>query len=186
MTPSDLQTARLFLRKPRPEDAPRIFEKYGQDVEVTRYLMWRPHHGLQDAEAAIQRFLDGWERGTNFTWLIFDRETGELAGSIAARKEDNGINLGYLLARAYWGRALMAEAIEAVVRWAFDDPSVFAIRAVCDVENWASARVLEKTGFVCEGVRKKCSLHPNISEVPRDCYSYSRTRQSWANRQNAE
>ena len=184
MTPTDLQTARLSLRKPQPEDASRIFEKYGQDVEVTRYLMWRPHTGLQDAEAAVRRFLDGWERGTHFTWLIFERETGELAGSIAARKDEQEVNLGFLLARPFWGRGLMAEAIEAVVQWAFDDPSVLRIWAACDVENRASARVLAKTGFVCEGVLHEYSLHPNISAIPRDCYSYAQTRQSRANRRN--
>ena len=186
MTPSDLQTARLLLRKPRPDDASQIFEKYGQDVEVTRYLMWPPHRDLRDAEAAVQRFLDGWEHGTHFTWLIFDRETGELAGSIAARTDESGVNLGYLLARAFWGRGLMAEAIEAVVLWAFDDSSILRIWAVCDVENRASARVLAKTGFVCEGVLNEYSLHPNISAIPRDCYSYAQTRQSWANRRNVQ
>jgi ribosomal-protein-alanine N-acetyltransferase len=118
MTPSDLQTARLILRKPHPDDASHIFQKYGQDVEVTRYLMWRPHTDLRDAEEAVQRFRDGWERGTHFTWLIIDRETGELAGSIAARKDEHGVNLGYLLVRDFWGRGLMAEAIEAVMQWA--------------------------------------------------------------------
>jgi RimJ/RimL family protein N-acetyltransferase len=181
-----LETARLLLRKPRPDDAARIFEAYGQDGEVTRYLMWQPHKDLQDAEAAVQRFLDAWECGTHLTWLILDRKTGELAGSIAARRDENGMNLGYLLARTYWGRGLMAEAIEAVVQWAFDDPSVLRTSAVCDVENRASARVLEKTGFVCEGVLNEYSLHPNISAIPRDCYSYAQTRQSWANRRNVQ
>ena len=72
----------------------------------------------------------------------------------------------------------MAEAITAVAGWAFSDPSVFRVWAVCDVENRASARVLEKAGFLREGVLKKWSLHPNISAIPRDCYSYSQTRQS--------
>jgi len=103
MTPPDsLQTARLLLRKPL-DDAPLIFRTYGQDVEVTRYLMWRPHTDVLDAQAAVQRFLSGWMSGTQFCWLIFTRDTGELVGSIAARKDENGVNLGYLLARSHWG-----------------------------------------------------------------------------------
>lgn len=176
--PDSLQTARLLLRKPRQEDAPLIFRTYGQDEEVTRYLMWRPHNGVEDAEAAVQRFLSGWTSGTRFCWLIFVRESGELVGSIATRKDENGVNLGYLLARAYWGRGLMTEAVAAVVQWALGDSSVFRIWAVCDVENRASARVLERTGFLCEGVLKKWSLHPNVSAIPRDCYSYVQTRQA--------
>ena len=77
--------------------------------------MWRPHNDVQDAQAAVQRFLSGWTSGTQFCWLIFTRDTDELAGSIAARKDENGVNLGYLLARSYWGRGLMTEAVSAVV-----------------------------------------------------------------------
>ena len=65
-----LQTSRLVLRKPRLADAPLIFETYGQDAEVTRYLMWPPHNDVKDAQAAVQRFLKGWESGTQFCWLI--------------------------------------------------------------------------------------------------------------------
>ena len=174
--PDSLQTARLLLRKPRLDDAPLIFAAYGQDAEVTRYLMWRPHTDVRDAEAAVERFLNGWKSATQFCWLIFTRDTDELAGSIAARKDENGVNLGYLLARSHWGRGLMAEAIGAVGQLAFSDPSVFRVWAVCDLENRASARVLEKAGFQREGVLKKWSLHPNVSMIPRDCYSYCQTR----------
>jgi [ribosomal protein S5]-alanine N-acetyltransferase len=173
MPPETLQTSRLILRRPRGEEAPLIFRAYGQDAEVTRYLMWRPHQDVQEAQAAVERFLSGWAAGTQFCWLIFAREGNELAGSIAARRDENGVNLGYLLARPHWGRGLMTEAVAAVVRWAYSDPSVFRIWAACDVENEASARVLEKTGFLREDVLKKWSLLPNISAVPRDCYSYA-------------
>jgi RimJ/RimL family protein N-acetyltransferase len=178
MTPPDsLQTARLVLRKPQPDDAPRIFKAYGQDADVTRYLMWRPHESVEDARAAVQRFLSGWSSGTRFCWIILSRDTNEVVGSIAARHDENGVNLGYLLAREFWGRGLMAEAVSAVTQWAFGDPTVFRVWAVCDVENQASARLLEKTGFVQEGILKKFSLHPNVSAIPRDCYCYAQTRQ---------
>jgi ribosomal-protein-alanine N-acetyltransferase len=107
---------------------------------------------------------------------MFSNDTNELVGSIAARQDKNGVNLGYLLARAYWGRGLMAEAVLAVTQWAFGDPAVFRVWAVCDVENRASARLLEKTGFMREGVLRKFSLHPNVSAIPRDCYCYAQTR----------
>jgi [ribosomal protein S5]-alanine N-acetyltransferase len=51
---------------------------------------------------------------------------------------------------------------------------VFRIGAVCDVEHISSARVLEKSGFVREGLLRRWLLHPNISEEPRDCYSSAR------------
>ncbi|MEN3370912.1 MAG: [ribosomal protein S5]-alanine N-acetyltransferase [Verrucomicrobiota bacterium] len=176
-TPESFATARLLLRKPREEDAALIFAAYGQDPEVTRYLMWRPHRDLGDAEEAIGRFLDGWRSGISLCWLLFRRDGGELVGSVAARQEQ-GINLGYLLARPFWGQGLMNEALAAVVDWAFSNPSVVRVWAVCDSENRASARVLEKGGFAQEGLLKKWSLHPNVSSIPRDCFCYARTRES--------
>jgi [ribosomal protein S5]-alanine N-acetyltransferase len=53
---------------------------------------------------------------------------------------------------------------------------VFRIGAVCDVENIGSARVLEKSGFVREGLLRRWLLHPNISDEPRDCFSYACVR----------
>jgi RimJ/RimL family protein N-acetyltransferase len=173
--PESLTTPRLLLRKPRSEDAPLIFTAYAQDPEVTRYLTFQPHRDLRDAQDAVERFLDGWRSGKSHCWLIFRRESEELVGAISAR-EDQGINLGYLVARAYWRCGFMSEALSAIVEWAFAQPNVFRVWAVCDVDNEASARLLERNGFHQEGILRKWSLHPNVSDVPRDCYCYAKTR----------
>jgi RimJ/RimL family protein N-acetyltransferase len=176
LSPPELfNTARLILRKPSPQDAPQIFASYAQDPEVVRYLTFLPHRDLQDTHEAVERFLKGWQSGISCCWLIFRREQEELVGAIAAR-QDQGINLGYLLARPFWGQGFMSEALSAVVEWAFSVRSVFRIWAVCDVENEASARLLEKNGFQREGLLRKWSLHPNISDIPRDCYCYAKVR----------
>ena len=70
----------------------------------------------------------------------------------------------------------MPEAIIAVVDWAFTQPWVSRVWAVCDVENHSSARALEKTGFSRAGVLPQFSVHPNISSAPRDCYAYALSR----------
>ncbi len=175
MAPESFATERLLIRKPRAEDAALIFASYAQDPEVTRYLAFRPHQDLKDAEEAVERFLEGWSSGKSYCWLIFRRDGDELVGAIAAR-EDQGINLGYLVARPYWRRGFMSEALSAIVQWAFAQPDVFRVWAVCDVDNEASARLLERNGFRQEGVLRKWSAHPNISDVPRDCYCYAKTR----------
>jgi [ribosomal protein S5]-alanine N-acetyltransferase len=173
--PESFATARLLLRKPRAEDVPLIFATYAQDPEVVRYLTFRPHRDLKDTHDAVERFLEGWRSGKSYCWLIFRRDPEELVGAIAARA-DQGMNLGYLLARPFWGQGFMNEALDAIVEWAFSVPSSFRVWAVCDLENDASARLLERRGFLREGVLKKWSLHPNVSDTPRDCYCYVKTR----------
>jgi RimJ/RimL family protein N-acetyltransferase len=98
--PEFLATDRLFLRKPRPEDAALIFATYAQDPEVVRYLTFRPHRHSKDAEEAVERFLESWRAGKSYCWLIFRRDDGQLVGAISVR-QDQGINLGYLLARPF-------------------------------------------------------------------------------------
>ena len=173
--PESLTTSRLLLRKPRPEDAPLIFAAYAQDPEVSRYLTFRPHRDISEAKEAVERSLENWRTGKSYSWLIFSRDGEKLVGAISARN-DQGINLGYLLARPFWGQGFMSEALAAIVDWAFTNPSVFRVWAVCDLENTASARLLERNGFHNEGVLSRWSLHPNISEIPRDCFCYARTR----------
>jgi hypothetical protein len=63
-----------------------------------------------------------------------------------------------------------------VVNWALSQPPIFRIGAVCDVENIGSARVMEKAGLVREGLLRRWLMHPNISDEPRDCFIYARTR----------
>ncbi len=174
--PETFHTARLLLRKPRPEDAPLIFAAYGQDAEVTRYLMWHPHQAVSETQTVVERLLAAWRSEAEFSWLLFTRPGGELVGAISARPDGHRINLGYVLARSHWNQGLMTEALQAVVQWAFAEPSVFRVWAVCDTENSASARVLEKAGLRREGILRQWALHPNLSAVPRDCYSYARTR----------
>lgn len=174
--PESFQTARLLLRKPRLDDAPLIFAAYAQDAEVTRYLSWPPHKAVSDTQAVMERLLAAWQSGTEFSWLLFTHAGDELVGAISARPDEHRIDIGYVLARSHWAQGLMTEALLAVVQWAFTEPSVFRVWAVCDTENPASARVLEKAGLQREGILRQWALHPNISATPRDCYSYAKTR----------
>lgn len=174
--PIEITTPRLLLRKPRRQDAPAMFAAYAQDPEVTRFLRWKPHRDVSESYAVVDRFISQWDAKTEFFWFVFHNETRQLIGSFAARPETGGFNLGFLLARPYWGHGYIPEVITEVVNWTFTESSVLRVWAFCDVENRASARALEKAGFTREGVLPQFSVHPNVSEAPRDCYSYARTR----------
>jgi [ribosomal protein S5]-alanine N-acetyltransferase len=70
----------------------------------------------------------------------------------------------------------MTEVLGEIVRWGSGQERVFRIGAVCDVENIGSARVMEKAGLEREGLLRRWLIHPNISDDPRDCFSYVRVR----------
>src|SRR4051812_8240155 len=85
--PEFLETDRLVLRPPIEADAGSIFEAYAQDPEVTRYLMWRPHERLADAQEYVQRRRAAWVAGTELTWMLTRRGDQRLLGAIAVRPE---------------------------------------------------------------------------------------------------
>jgi len=176
--PDRFQTQRLVLRRTTAADAPAIFEGYAQDPEVTRYLVWRPHDTIDDTRAYLAKCDAGWDAGTELTWALTLTGQERLIGMIAARPRNHMVDLGYVLAREYWGRGLMSEAAAAIVDLAFRDPAVHRVWALCDVDNHASARVLEKAGMSHEGVLRRRIIHPNISPDPRDVHCYARIRSS--------
>jgi RimJ/RimL family protein N-acetyltransferase len=70
----------------------------------------------------------------------------------------------------------MPEVIQCLIDWALEQPEIYRVWAVCDVENLASARVLEKVGMRREGLLHRWSVHPNVSTEPRDSFCYSITK----------
>jgi RimJ/RimL family protein N-acetyltransferase len=171
--PTLLETARLHLRRPVLADAPLIFAAYAQDPEVTRYLVWRPHPKVSVTEGNLARYLEAWDQGSSFSWVITRKPDGGPIGRIELRVPDHRAELLFALARAHWGQGLMTEAAGAVVGWAREQPRLRRIWAVGDVENRAAARVLEKVGMEREGVLRRWLVHPNLGDAPRDCFCYA-------------
>jgi RimJ/RimL family protein N-acetyltransferase len=95
---------------------------------------------------------------------------------LEARLQPRTVDIGYVLQRQYWGAGLMPEAIEAFSELALALPEYFRIQATCDVENAASARTLEKSGFVREGRLERHTIIPNISGEPRASFMYARCK----------
>lgn len=175
--PSEIKTSRLALRPPRREDAEAIFNAYAQDAEVCRYLIWLPHKSIVETENFLQHAMAAWETKTRFPYVITQREDDRLLGMIDLRLDAYKADVGYVLAREFWNKGFMSEALRAVMDTAFTLENVYRVGALCDVDNTASARVMEKAGMAREGLLRRYSLHPNINpKEPRDVYVYAKTR----------
>jgi ribosomal-protein-alanine N-acetyltransferase len=174
--PEIIETRRLRLRLPVIADANAIFEQYAQDPAVTRFLTWRPHKHIDETYEYLRRCIAGWDNASAFAWVLTRKENGQLLGVIEIRVGEYKADIGYVLARSQWGLGIMPEAVSAVIDWALGSSWIFRVWAVCDIENLASARVLEKVGMEKEGVLRRWIIHPNLSDEPRDCVCYSKTK----------
>jgi RimJ/RimL family protein N-acetyltransferase len=173
MLPEVITTERLVLRPPRLDDAAPIFEAYANDPEATRYLMWQPYRAAVDLEDFLLDCVDAWREGQRFPWVLEQAVDDHLVGMIELRLDDHRSDVGYVVARRYWGRGYASEALRAVIRAAFAVPRVFRVAAACEVSNRASARVMEKAGMTREGLLRRYSVFPNLGADPRDVLLYA-------------
>jgi ribosomal-protein-alanine N-acetyltransferase len=174
--PHEILTKRLRLRPPAESDAPRIFARYGQDADVSRYMSWVPHRSIDDTLTFLRKIVSDNADGRSMGFLIFSRESGELLGSVGGAIEQHRMQFGYCLARDAWGHGYATEAARAFVTSALEIPTLWRIQAYCDVENCASARVLEKIGLEREGTLRCYMVLPNLGDEPRDVHCYAKVR----------
>ena len=176
LLPEILDTQRLRLRMPKVSDAALIFAAYGQDADVAHYMIWRPHTEVDQTLDFIRGCLESWEGQDRLPYVIVRQGQDQPIGMLDARLHEHMVDIGYVLAKSEWGRGFMPEAIEVLVNSLFTRPSIYRVQATCDVDNKASCRTLEKSGFKQEGRLERHTIHPNISPVPRACYMYARCR----------
>ena len=185
--PPRLRTPRLALRHPRADDAQALFDAYCADARVTRFMTWSPHASVDDTRAFLARVAEEHARGTAWQWVLVPLDaTGDATGDAAepvgmvglVARGPHRLELGYVLAHAWWGRGLTTEAARAVVDDALAQPGVWRVEAYHDVDNPASGRVMIKAGMAREGVLRRHSVHPNVSPEPRDAVVYARVRGS--------
>jgi RimJ/RimL family protein N-acetyltransferase len=171
--PERIKTERLVLRIPTLADAESIFNTYTQDPEVTRHLPWQPHEFVGQSRDFLAGCVEAWQGDTRFPYIITELGQDHAIGMIELRLDRFIADVGYALGRAYWSKGYMTEALQALIEWWKEEPSLYRLYAGCDVDNIGSARVMEKAGMQREGRLRRAILHPAASPKPRDCYMYS-------------
>src|SRR5262245_21164402 len=96
--------------------------------------------------------------GQAFSWAIRDRSE-RLIGCVGYEglsigKSHRG-EIGYWLAKPFWGRGIMTAVVQCVCAYGFSNLGLIKIVAHTFAGNDASARVLQKCGFQCEGYLRK-------------------------------
>ncbi|HBC41877.1 MAG TPA: GNAT family N-acetyltransferase [Pseudanabaena sp.] len=170
-----LQTPRLILRKITIEDAEDIFA-YASDPQVTMYTLWEHHQSIKDTYEYLNNIaFQIYRSGKGMEWGIVEKESGKLIGTCSLHAEPihRRAELGYVLARDYWGQGLMTEVAKAAIAFGFHVMHLLRIQGYCAVENVGSAKVLEKSGMHFEGI-----LHNYVftKNRPWDVKMYAITR----------
>ena len=151
----ELTTARLRLRAPRARDAAALLAVLG-DPAVTGHHNVPILPNLAAARALLARLERRYARRDTIRWAIELVGPGEMIGTVGLLRfdfEHRHAEVGYEIARRWWGRGLASEAA-AVIRYGFSVLGLHRIEAGVLPENDASTRVLLKLGFREEGTRR--------------------------------
>lgn len=151
----------VTLRTPRSSD----YSAWAAEREASRaYLQpWEPAWPDDDlSRAAFRRRMTIYAReselGNAWPLFIFSSVDDALLGAITLSNIRRGVaeaaTLGYWIGESVAGRGHATAAVRAMLGFAFGPLKLHRVEAACVPTNLASRRVLEKTGFVQEGMAK--------------------------------
>lgn len=149
-----LSTERLILREVRRSDADALF-RLRADERVMEHIPRPRAVSMDDVQALIDTVLQVQASGDGISWAITLRGADRLIGTIGfyrLKKEHHRGEVGYALHSDHWRKGYMKEALRAVVDCGFHRYGFHSIEAVTDPRNAASNALLERCGFVREGL----------------------------------
>ena len=144
-----LETERLMLRLWQESDLSDFYE-YASVPGVGEMAGWPHHTNIDVSRGILKKFIDG---GNEYALVL--KSENKVIGSLGifdrapveSYKAGVQREIGYVLSRAYWGMGLMPEAVQEVIRYAFEELGVDALWCGHFLENDQSRRVVEKSGF---------------------------------------
>jgi RimJ/RimL family protein N-acetyltransferase len=180
---SPMETEHLQLRSFRTEDAP-VFAAYRSDPEVARYQGWDAPFPLEKASQFIEAMIRA-QPGIPGEWYqiaIEVKESRRMIGDCAFHVfEEDGqqARIGFTLARKFQGQGYATEAVLCLLSYLFETLKLHRVSAICDAENIASARVLEKVGM-----RREAAYIENIwfKGAWRSEFEYAILFEEWVKR----
>lgn len=152
-----LETSRLTLRRLQLADAPALMQVFG-DEEVARWLDGPTTADIREVQAIIHWADEIFSQGTGLRWGIRLRDTGSVIGTCgfhAWSRQNARAEIGYDLAKAWWRRGLMREALTAILPYGFTHLGLNRVEAHVLPDNIASTGLLRDLGFQLEGLLRQ-------------------------------
>lgn len=153
---SVIETKRLYLRALSEKDATLNYVNWLNNPEVNRYLETR--HSVQSigsCKAFIRQCNE--DEGAHLYGIFLkdgERHIGNTKLGFIHEQYARGELSLFIGDKAYWGKGLAGEVVQALTQYGFKNLGLERIEAGCYEENLASLRVFLKTGYTVEGYRR--------------------------------
>lgn len=149
-----LKTKRIIIRDHVIEDLQSHHQLLSDD-EVMYYLQDIQTKSFDESKKNLVTSIE--ESNSEKRTLVFlrmvDKQTGRHIGEIGYTVNDvtsNGkfVHLGYFTHKSFWNKGYVSEALNEIIRFAFEDDNVCTISTGCLAENIGSEKVMQKCGFI--------------------------------------
>ena len=153
--PTLIQSERLLIRAPRPEDAPALNEAILETFdELYRWMPWaRQRPTIEDSLEVCTRMAGNWADLKDFPLFAFEKQSGRfiLASGCHARDPDvPSVEIGYWCRKSEQGKGYVTETVLAVTDVAFGQVGAKRIEIRCDSDNVKSAEVARRCGYILD------------------------------------
>lgn len=178
---TSIDTDRVSIRPVAFSDLQDLLAING-DEAVTRFLPYATWRNMEDAIAWLARMDALAGTGTGTQLVIAHKVDRKTIGTILLFKFDEAssrIELGYVLARAYWSQGLAREALHAVCDHVFRHLLIRRIEAEVNPDNAPSNALLLALGFSREGLLRQRWV---AKGAPYDTHIYGCLSQDWLHR----
>jgi ribosomal-protein-alanine N-acetyltransferase len=162
-----IETTRLILRELTQDDAIGIFKNFS-DPDIAQWFLEQPFTEMEQVTRIIAEFNRDFLQREGLTWAMTLRETGTFIGTCGfgdVEIDDRG-EIGFDLAKEFWGQGLMAEGLAAIIGYGFEVLNLSRVAAHTYSNNVRSIRLLEKLGF-------------QLEKVSDDSSHFSLSREAW-------
>lgn len=173
-----LQSPRLRLREFRADDAADFFAIHS-DPQVMRYWSFPAWTDIAQAEARLAYIAEQRAQQAICIWAIAEPESDRLIGNCTAfaiNQAQGRAEIGYCLHPRWQGRGLASEALQQVLGYLFDTLQLRRVEADIDPRNGPSCRLVERHGFVREGLLRE---RWDVNDERCDTALYGLLRREW-------
>ena len=118
----NIETERLILREPRQEDLQRVYEIHS-DAEVMRYYGVLPYDSVEEAKKHLDWLSSLYREDKGLRPVITLKDEDTYIGDVGFydfESKHNRAEVGYILGKDYWGKGIMTEVAQEVIRFGFE------------------------------------------------------------------
>lgn len=175
-----IETVRLVLRQITKDDADDLF-KYLSDEKVMKYYGLEPFNSIDEALKEIEWYHSIFEENSGIRWGITWKGSGKVIGSCGYLNkvpEHFRSDIGFELSQDFWRQGIASEALEAVIRYGFEQLNLQRIQALIEPPNISSQKLVERNGFMKEGLLRNYEYTCGKFD---DLFMYSLIKQDFEN-----